>query len=292
MEKRPGDYFYELNNLFIRFYEPLIKSIKIMENYPYFPTSVKKEITYPGEIKKGQRGKKAKRVQEWLSFHNFKTSIDGDFGPATFFCVKEFQKAKGIKVNGRVNKTTWEALVKPMTDTLTDVNPKEGTTAAQNVLDFAKQHLKIHPVEIGGQNRGPWVRMYLKGNEGTQWAWCAGFVTFVMEQAYASLGRKMPIKGSFSCDNLANQAKQKGLFVKGADIVTKKVQWAELPASWIFLNRKTSSDWTHTGFGFAGFDEVFRTLEGNTNDDGSRDGYEVCQRVRNNKKRDYIRLPD
>ncbi|MGP1994067.1 peptidoglycan-binding domain-containing protein [Zobellia laminariae] len=263
-----------------------------MENYPYFPSAAKKETTFPGEIRKGQRGKKVKRVQEWLSFHDFKTSTDGDFGPATNLCVKDFQNAKGIKVTGRINKTTWEALVKPMTDVLTDVNPTEGTTAAQNILAFAKQHLKLHPVEIGGQNRGPWVRMYLKGNEGKQWAWCAGFVTFVMEQAYASLGRKMPIKGSFSCDNLAHQAKQKGLFVEGSEIVTKRIKWDELPASWIFLNRKTPSDWTHTGFGFAGFDEVFRTLEGNTNDNGSRDGYEVCQRVRDNKKRDYIRLPD
>ena len=44
-----------------------------MDNYPYLPSAAKKEITFPGEIKKGQRGKKVKRVQEWLCFHNFKT---------------------------------------------------------------------------------------------------------------------------------------------------------------------------------------------------------------------------
>jgi len=82
------------------------------------------------------------------------------------------------------------------------------------------------------------------------------------------------------------------LFVKGADIITNKVKWEEMPASWIFLNRRTSADWTHTGFGFAGYDEIFRTVEGNTNDEGSREGYEVCQRARGNKNRDYIRLPD
>lgn len=263
-----------------------------MANYPYLPSSAKKEITYPGEIKKGQRGKKSKRVQEWVSFHNFKTVIDGDYGPATLVCVKDFQKANGITETGRVNKTTWEALVKPLTDALTDVNPKADTTAAQNVLNFAKQHLKIHPLEIGGQNSGPWVRMYMNGNEGNDWPWCAGFVTFVMKQAYASLGRNMPITGSFSCDHLANQAKEKGLFVKGADLINKKIEWSEMPASWIFLNRRTSADWTHTGFGFSGVDKIFRTVEGNTNDEGSREGYEVCQRTRGNKNRDYIRLPD
>jgi hypothetical protein len=263
-----------------------------MKDYPYCPSSVKKEITYPGDIKRGQRGPKAKRVQEWLSFHDFKTSTDGDFGPATEFCVRDFQKKNGINETGIVNQITWEALIKPMTDVLTDVDLIEGTTAPQNVLNFAKQHLKAHPVELGGQNSGPWVRMYMNGNEGNQWPWCAGFVTFVMEQAYASLGRKMPIKGSFSCDNLANQAIKEGLFVKGTDIIKEKIKWEDMPACWLFLNRKTSTDWTHTGFGFSGRGEVFRTIEGNTNDEGSREGYEVCKRTRNNKNRDYIRLPD
>jgi hypothetical protein len=33
---------------------------------------------------------------------------------------------------------------------------------------------------------------------------------------------------------------------------------------------------------------VFETIEGNTNDDGSREGYEVCRRFRSYQKTDFI----
>jgi len=33
---------------------------------------------------------------------------------------------------------------------------------------------------------------------------------------------------------------------------------------------------------------VFQTIEGNTNDDGSREGYEGCQRVRGYASKDFI----
>lgn len=77
-----------------------------MKNYPYYPSYVKEEITYTGDIEKGQLGPKAKRVQEWLSIHNFGTSTDGDFGPATELCVRDFQKKNEINNTGIVNKIT------------------------------------------------------------------------------------------------------------------------------------------------------------------------------------------
>ena len=58
----------------------------------------------------------------------------------------------------------------------------------------------------------------------------------------------------------------------------------------IFLNRKSSSDWIHTGLGFDMKDGVFQTIEGNTNNDGSRNGYEVCQRTRTVKGKDFVVL--
>jgi hypothetical protein len=35
-------------------------------------------------------------------------------------------------------------------------------------------------------------------------------------------------------------------------------------------------------------EEVFETIEGNTNDEGSREGYEVCHRVRGYGSKDFI----
>ena len=56
--------------------------------------------------------------------------------------------------------------------------------------------------------------------------------------------------------------------------------------------RNTATDWTHTGFAHGPSAEVFSTIEGNTNDDGSNNGYEVCARTRSLPKKDFIRLPD
>jgi hypothetical protein len=35
-------------------------------------------------------------------------------------------------------------------------------------------------------------------------------------------------------------------------------------------------------------DEVFHTIEGNTNHEGSYEGYEVCKRIRGYKDKDFI----
>jgi hypothetical protein len=54
--------------------------------------------------------------------------------------------------------------------------------------------------------------------------------------------------------------------------------------------RRTATDWTHTGLVTASAAEVFDTIEGNTNDDGNREGFEVCSRSRGYQDKDFIRL--
>jgi hypothetical protein len=49
---------------------------------------------------------------------------------------------------------------------------------------------------------------------------------------------------------------------------------------------------THTGFSFGGAAQTFPTIEGNTNDNGRANGYEVCKRLRSISKKDLIRFPD
>ena len=159
------------------------------------------------------------------------------------------------------------------------------------VLKYAQQHLAQHPLEIGGQNRGPWVRVYLDGNEGTPWAWCAGFVTFILKQACLTLNRSMPLAGSFRCNELAQQAKAKHLFVRSEDIANGTVSWESLNSCCIFLVRKNSSEWSHTGFVCQPNGDPFSTIEGNTNDEGNAEGYEACKRTRSLSGKDFIRIP-
>jgi hypothetical protein len=106
-----------------------------------------------------------------------------------------------------------------------------------------------------------------------------------MEQACGLLGVSKPIGGSFSCDQLAAQAKAAGKFVAGRDLAGETV-----PAGSLFLVRNTDTDWTHVGIVEASDPLQITTIEGNTNDDGSREGYEVCRRKRGYTGKDFILL--
>lgn len=150
---------------------------------------------------------------------------------------------------------------------------------------YAQGHLDAAPREVGGANRGPWVRLYMKGRQGVDAPWCAGFVTFLLRQAADSMGEEAPIAGSTSCDALAAQATDAGIFLSEDDASPDQVTVGSL-----FLVRRTDTDWTHTGLVVEAGAETFSTVEGNTNDAGDREGYEVCARTRGYAAKDFVLL--
>lgn len=254
----------------------------------YTPPSVRRELEFSAVVQSGDKGMKARRVQEWLAFHGHPTTIDADFGSATEQALRAFQAGKGLQVTGRVNQGTWGALVEPLAQAVAAVVP-QNTNFDAAVLRIAKAHLKIHPIELGGDNRGPWVRAYC-GGDGPEMKWCAGFVSFVLRQASHLTGQPVPIPGSLSCDSLAYQAREKGRFVTGSSIQSGQNSWGSLGACHVFLVRRSATDWTHTGFSFAANGDVFSTIEGNTNDDGVANGFEVCERMRSLAAKDFIAI--
>lgn len=254
-----------------------------------------KELTLDHNItEKGGNPKDIKRTQEWLCLHGFHTAIDGIVGPATSYQIEMFQRKNGLQPDGIVGPRTFKFLTRPMRDAL-NTSSNIPLDFRQCVVTVAKQHLEAHAREVGGENRGPWVRLYMKGNEGNVWSWCAGFVSFVFEQAAVMkrsfmLGDKTesPIQYTFSCDVLAQQAQHK--FKDRLDFIykwDKSIHTLIRPGD-IFLNRRSDIDWVHTGIVISVSKEVFHTIEGNTNDEGSREGFEVCKRVRTYRKKDFI----
>ena len=109
-----------------------------------------------------------------------------------------------------MNAGTFQELVAPLVQVLTRISSANHTFPTM-VIEYAQAHLAQHPLEVGGQNRGPWVRVYMKGHDGAEFPWCAGFVTFILKQAAETLGMTMPIQGSTSCDSLSAQGKDAGL---------------------------------------------------------------------------------
>jgi hypothetical protein len=124
----------------------------------------------------------------------------------------------------------------------------------------------------------------MDGNEGPDWPWCAGFAGFILKQACRALQTPPPFKTSVSCDVLAEEAQKKGIFLPEAEAKKRELI---TPGS-LFLVRRTPTDWVHTGIVVKAGEAVFQAIEGNTNDEGSREGYEVCKRTRGYEKKDFI----
>jgi hypothetical protein len=245
------------------------------------------ELEIGRTYKRGDKGVVVKRIQEWLCLQGYGVVIDKDFGAATEEAVTRFQKSAGRKrvdALGEVGPQTYAALVGPMLRALSPIAP-DGKTRGKLVAAYAAQHLAEHPREVGGENCGPWVRLYLDGNEGDEWAWCAGFACFLLKQACESLGAALPLEPSYSCTELARRAKAAGVFLAGTGKSDPQIR----PGAF-FLVRKSTKAWVHIGIVTSTADETFDTIEGNTNDEGSAEGYEVCARTRGWKNRDFILL--
>ena len=255
--------------------------------FEHYSAAINAELQFSNPIAEGSNGLPARRVQEWLGYHRCRTGIDGDYGSATTAAVKKFQLANAFDVTGQVDHATWQALTMPMREVLQDGT---GDTLSERVGSIAQRHLQARPIELGGANGGPWVRMYTGGHDGVQWAWCAGFVTSILRQACIELEQSMPIKGSLSCDTLAAQGLATKRLVEECELESGKRNWDELGSAYIFLVRRTPGDWTHTGLGFGGSRLSFGTVEGNSNSEGSSDGYEVANLMRSYKKKDFILL--
>jgi len=187
---------------------------------------------------------------------------------------------------GIVDEATFNLCIKPLKNAVANI-PADGRQIGQLVVSYARQHLAEHPREVGGQNSGPWVRLYMDGNEGVNWPWCAGFVSFILKQAADTLGVVSPFAKTYSCDILGSDARHKQLLVEGSSFTPQAIT---LQPGSIFLVKRASNDWEHTGIVTAFNADTIETIEGNTNDDGSREGYEVCLRTRGLSGKDFIRI--
>lgn len=67
-------------------------------------------------LREDDKGSTVNTLQYLLIQAGYNIAVDGDFGPATLNAVKNFQRAKGLVVDGVVGKNTWLKLV-PTIDT-------------------------------------------------------------------------------------------------------------------------------------------------------------------------------
>ncbi|MFO1080244.1 MAG: peptidoglycan-binding protein [Reyranellaceae bacterium] len=254
------------------------------------------ELADPGPLavgagKTAAEKKAVRRLQEWLHIHHFPTPIDGGFGDSTSDQLKAFQTAKGRSATGQLDPATWVLLTAPMRQALAKVELPAGAALEDAVVAIARQHAAQQPIEVGGNNCGPWVRLYMQGREGASQAWCAGFVCFVVAQAVRDLGlAKLPFKRQVWVPSLAEDAQGGGRFIAAGDVKTPPERASKLQPGQIFVIKGSDPKWTHTGFVLAVNDKTFDTIEGNVGGDSGINGPNAKQGNYAFGDKDFLRL--
>jgi hypothetical protein len=176
-------------------------------------------------LKKGSTGPKVKELQKLLRELDFDVPVTSVFDTATYNAVRTFQAAhldkhgKPLEVDGKVGAITMRALQNPRGKVITsDINYKVmlghdlgGHPTGRRALYFAIEELKAGAGEIGGNNKGKWVKKYLQPTglaEGN--SWCAAFISWCFLQAADGDKTKMPFKYTAGARNIYNQFKANG----------------------------------------------------------------------------------
>ena len=176
-------------------------------------------------VKKGSTGTAVIELQNMLRELDYNIPVTGVFDTATFNAVRNFQGSHldkqntPLKVDGEVGDLTWWALQNPrgkVTGGAIDYSKMPGTAfggaaMGRSALQFAINEMVAGSREIGGNNKGPWVKKYLKPTglaEGN--SWCAAFISWCFLQAAGGDKDAMPFKYTAGARNIFNQFKQKG----------------------------------------------------------------------------------
>ncbi len=228
----------------------------------------------PMTLKKGNKGPEVEELQKLLRARGYAVGADGDFGTKTYQAVRAFQTqnldqhGQPLVVDGTVGALTWWSLthakptVQPVSAVdFTQLPPAEagGSQLGRAALAVAIGELKAGASEIGGNNRGPFVKKYLQPaglQEGE--SWCASFVSWCFLQSSGGDSKRMPFRYCPGARALLSQFKKKG--------------WASEPGSGyqpspgdlVFWWRVQLTGWQgHVGLVHQLQDGMLYTIEGN-----------------------------
>ncbi len=206
---------------------------------------------------------------------------DGVFGPNTQAAVELFQMRCAdhfglpLRVDGKVGPLTWASLFAvpqvPTVDTVS--SPLRAAT-----MKIAAGEVGVREVPLGS-NRGPRVDQYLRAvgiDPATgSYPWCAAFVYWCFQQAASSLQIANPVIRTASVADHWSKAPLAGILcVTTAECNSNP---ALVTPGMIFV-MMSSGETGHTGLIEQVTGTYLTTIEGNTNDNGSREGIGVFRR--------------
>ena len=251
-------------------------------------------MNYPGLLKRGSSGNAVRQLQRRLLELGYRVlgqrgktlSADGDFGPVTEEAVVEFQmqsvdrQGQPLTADGKVGPVTWEVL---FDETVVDlVRPRPGRSRASRLMGRA---LEVALAEVGvrevprNSNRGEKVEQYLASvglDPGL--SWCAAFAYWCVREASESEGYdEVPLIRTGWTPSIWTWAQRRESFLLPDDVMAAN---AKLEPGCLFLLHGTVNGTArvkHVGFVESGDGAFVKTVEGNTNKAGSREGGGVYQ---------------
>lgn len=251
-----------------------------------------KEILFPNTLKRSgmNNAKEVKKLQSWLTLFEMANkgsgtalNIDGLFGPATETAVKKYQQIMTLPQTGIVDNSLFQRLISPLIAAFTI--PSDEVLLRDKIVKLAFNHLKQEPFELTigkNSNSGPWVRSYMDGKEGEDQLWCLGFTQTIIDQAASEIAkdfRKIMPKSNF-CDDLGNDGIRTGRLTKN-NIWKLNPNIAKPGDIFLLYDPNPAILWHHVGIIIKANHEIIETIEGNSNTDGSDNGYGVFNRIRN-----------
>ncbi len=232
-------------------------------------------MKYPGRIIKEGESNSAivKAIQKKLTELNIGgLQGTGVFGIKTKNTVKLFQamhmdqNGNPLEVDGQVGSVTWATLFGIDTIIVTDTAPNGLLTEA---VKAAVKQLGVME-EPPGSNKGPMVDQYLASvGLPPGLFWCAAFVYWVFDKAAATSGKKNPLVKTGHVMTHWNKTTGKKITMDEAMNKPSLIK----PGHIFIMNTGGSSG--HTGIVEKVEGGFVHTIEGNSNNVGSRNGIGV-----------------
>lgn len=215
---------------------------------------------------------RVRQLQTLLTQRGYPADISGSFDTRTWQAVRAFQAqnldqhGQPLVVDGVAGPLTWWSLdhPKPLIETPTAVDygvmpARGGSRRGRAALAVAIAELKAGAGEVGGDNRGPFVRKYLAPSgidEGN--SWCAAFVSWCFLQGAGGKLATMPFAYTPSARTLLKECRDKGWGVAPGS------GYLPLPGDIVAWWRVSLAGWQgHVGLVHSVQDGMLYTIEGN-----------------------------
>jgi len=189
--------------------------------------------------------------------------------------VKLVQRALGLLDDGVDGPKTWDAIEASLKDKVKPITAPQPTSNkfADKLIALANKEIGIE--EVNGTNCGPRVNEYKSAtwlDSTKSWPWCAAFICWLFKEAMkdGKYSFKRPqTAGAYDFENWATS--------QGADIILKKPHGGDIkPGDIVVFN------FSHIGIAVGSPDSTgfIKTIEGNTDGVGSREGGAVLEKRR------------